>query len=146
MCAAELALESVCIEALWPSALFTFDQSRANHFDLRTALLLSPDEITNVFAVVGLVATFDLGLDPVILLIRQRNGLADSRHGSLAIRTNSVTKSYHWCEQGHSALHVRRLRFVRRSPANSRKMPCSGSYNSLILVVREGLEPSTSAL
>src|SRR5208283_5773502 len=80
MHAAKLTLEGVCIEALWLPALFTLDQGRANHFDLCAALLLSPNEITDVFAIVGVVATLDLRLDPVILLVRQRNGLADSRH------------------------------------------------------------------
>jgi hypothetical protein len=79
MCAAELTLESVCIETLWLPALFTFDQCRANRLDLRTALLLSSNEIANAFAVVGVVAAFDLRLDPVILLARQRNCLAGSR-------------------------------------------------------------------
>src|ERR1700730_10348793 len=78
--AAELTLEGVCIEALWPSAFFPLDQGRANHFDLCAALLFSPNKITDVLAIVGVVTTFDLRLDPVILLIRQRNSLADSRH------------------------------------------------------------------
>jgi hypothetical protein len=68
MYAAELTLEGVCIEALWLPALLTVDQGRANHFDLCAALLLSPNEITDVFAIVGVVATFDLCLDPVVLL------------------------------------------------------------------------------
>src|SRR6266404_3474647 len=143
MCAAELTLEGVCIEALWLPALFTFNQCRANRLDLRTALLLSSNEITDVFAIVGVVATFDLRLDPVILLVRQRNGLAYSRHGSLAICTNSVIPLVRARSRSPVA---RALRFVRRSPANSRKMPRLGSCKSLILVVREGLEPSTSAL
>ena len=85
----ELTLKSVCIEALWLSAFFTLDQGRANLLDLCAALLFSPNKITDVFAVVGVVTTFDLRLDPVILLIRQRNSLADSRRK----RTNSVIRS-----------------------------------------------------
>src|ERR1700694_2943664 len=81
MRAAELALECACVEALWLPALFTLDQGRANCFDLCTALLVSPNQISDVFAIVGVVATFDLRLDPIILLVRQRNGLADSCHG-----------------------------------------------------------------
>src|SRR5208337_4702048 len=96
--AAELTLEGVCIEALWLSAFFTLDQGRANHSDLRAAFLLSPNKITDVFAVVGVVAAFDLRLDPVILLIRQRNSLADSCHNEPRTkRTDSVIRSYHWC-------------------------------------------------
>jgi hypothetical protein len=60
MRAAELALEGACIEALWLPALFTLDQRCANRLDLCTALQLSPNEITDVFAIVGVVATFDL--------------------------------------------------------------------------------------
>jgi len=57
MRAAELALERACVEALWLAALFSFDQSGANHLDLCAALLLSSYEITDVFAIVGVVAT-----------------------------------------------------------------------------------------
>src|ERR1700733_2510599 len=81
MYASEFTLESVCLEALWLAALFTLDQGRANCFDLCAALLLTPNEITDVFAIVGVVAAFDLRLDPVILLAGQRNGLADSHQG-----------------------------------------------------------------
>ena len=69
MRAAELALECACIEALGLPALFTLDQGRANCFDLCTALLLSANEITDIFAIVGVVASFDLRLDPVVLLV-----------------------------------------------------------------------------
>jgi len=65
MCAAELTLEGVCIEALWLPALFTFNQCRANRLDLRIPFLFSPNEITDVFAIVGVVATFELRLDPL---------------------------------------------------------------------------------
>ena len=71
MRATELALECACVEALWLPALFPLDQRRANHLNLCTALLLSSNEITDVFAIVGVVATFHLRLDPVILLVRQ---------------------------------------------------------------------------
>jgi hypothetical protein len=64
MRAAELALECARVEALWLPALFSLDQRCANHLNLCTALLLSPNEITDVFAIVGVVATFDLRLDP----------------------------------------------------------------------------------
>jgi hypothetical protein len=85
--------QGLCIEALGLPTLFTHDQRRANHFDLGVALLLSPNEIADVFAVVGVVTTLD--------------------------RSKS-----------------------RKMP----KVPRSGARKSLILVVREGLEPSTSAL
>ena len=62
MRAAELALECVRIETLWLAALFTFDQRGTNHLDLCAALLLTPNEITDVFAIVGVVAAFDLRL------------------------------------------------------------------------------------
>jgi hypothetical protein len=65
MRAAEPALECARVEAFWLPALFSFDQRCANHLNLCTALLLSPNEITDVFAIVGVVATFDLRLDPV---------------------------------------------------------------------------------
>jgi hypothetical protein len=53
---------------------------KADQFDLCTALSLSPNEITDVFAIVGVVATFDLCIDPVIFVAHQCNGLADSRY------------------------------------------------------------------
>src|SRR5882672_9948183 len=81
MRAADLALEGARVEAPRLPALFTLDQRCANHFDLCAALLLSPNEITDVFAIVSVVASFDLRLDPVILLVRQRNGFTDSCHG-----------------------------------------------------------------
>jgi hypothetical protein len=62
MRAAELALECACVETLRLPALFTLDQRSANRFDLRTPLLLSPNEITVVFAIIGVAATFDLCL------------------------------------------------------------------------------------
>lgn len=47
------------------------------------------DEVADVFAVVGVVPTLDLRLDPIILLVRQSTGLVDSRRcGSLA--------AHHW--------------------------------------------------
>jgi len=85
MRAAELALEGACVEALGLPALFALDQRRANRLDLSTALLLSPNEITDVFAIVGVLAALDLRLDPIILLVSQRNGLADSCYGRLQI-------------------------------------------------------------
>jgi len=54
---AELALEGVCVEALRLPALFTLDQCRANYFDFCAALLFAPNEITDVFAIVGVLAT-----------------------------------------------------------------------------------------
>jgi hypothetical protein len=69
MRAAELSLECDRVEALGFPALFAFDQCRANHLDLGAALLLSPNEVRNVFAVVGVVAAFNLCLDPIILLV-----------------------------------------------------------------------------
>jgi hypothetical protein len=62
MRAAELALELARVETLRLPALFALDQCRANRFDLRTPLLLSPNEITDVFAVIGVAATLDLGI------------------------------------------------------------------------------------
>ena len=53
---------------------------RAHHLGLCTALPLAPNEVTDIFAIVGVVPTLDLRLDPVILLVRQRYGLADSSH------------------------------------------------------------------
>ena len=73
-------LEGVCIGALWLSALFNLNQGRASLLDLRAAHLFPPNKITDVFAIVGVVTTFDLRLDPFILLIRQSNSLADNRH------------------------------------------------------------------
>src|ERR1700688_748571 len=93
MYASEFTLEGVCLEALWLAALFTLDQCRANRFDLCAALLLTPNEITDVFAIVGVVAAFDLRLDPVILLVGQRNRRADSHHGE----PSDMTRTYHWC-------------------------------------------------
>src|SRR5271166_767106 len=81
MRAAKLALERASVETLRLAALFTLDQRSADRLDLYAAFLLSANEITDVFAVVGVVASFNLRLDPIILLVRQRDGLANSRHG-----------------------------------------------------------------
>src|ERR1700676_336421 len=80
MRAAELALEDARVKTLRLAALLTLDQCCAKRLDLSTALLLSPDKIPDVFAIVRVVATFDLRLDPIVLLVGQRNGLADSCH------------------------------------------------------------------
>ena len=63
----------------------------ANRLDLSTSLLLSPNEITDVFAIVGVLAACDLGLDPVILVVRQRNSLADSSH-------REPPNMHQWCD------------------------------------------------
>jgi hypothetical protein len=51
---------SAAIEALWLPALFTLDQGGADHLNLCAALLLSSNEITDIFTIVGVIATFDL--------------------------------------------------------------------------------------
>jgi hypothetical protein len=81
MRAAELAPEGARVEALGPPALFALDQRRANGFDLCISRLLSPNEITDGFLIVGVVATFDQRLDSVILLVGHCNGLTDYLHG-----------------------------------------------------------------
>ncbi len=52
---------------------FLTGEGRANLLDLCAELLFSPNKVTDVFAIVCVVTTFDLRLDPVILLIRQRS-------------------------------------------------------------------------
>ena len=64
MRATEFALERASIEAFWFSARLTLDQRRANRLDLSAALLLSSNEISDVFAIVGVIARVDLLLDP----------------------------------------------------------------------------------
>ena len=53
MCASELALECTSLAALWLPVLPTFDQCRAIRLDLYAAHLLSPNEITDIFGIVG---------------------------------------------------------------------------------------------
>jgi hypothetical protein len=134
MRAAELTLESVCAEALGLSALFTFDQCCAHRLALSTALLLSPNEITNVFAIVGVVATFDLRLDPVVLLVRQRNRLADSRHGSLEIREELLDKA-EWLQASRPPVRVSVYSdsFVLVSPDLARLIMCVRSLQFHLL-------------
>ena len=57
---------------------------------LSAALLLTADQITNVLAVIGVVPSFNLRLDPAILLIGHRNGFTHSSHNStLSLILNS---------------------------------------------------------
>jgi hypothetical protein len=118
----EIQLECVCAEARWLPALFTLFECCTNRFDLSNALLLSLDEITNVFAIVGVAAAFDLRLDPVILLGRQRDGLADGRLSEVDYQTDlqsRVAETYLACavkaSSGNSLPYKRRTTASRRS-------------------------------
>ena len=68
MSAAKLTLKRICVEALWLAALLALNQRSTNGLDLQASLLLTANEVANVLAVVRVVATLDLRLDPVVLL------------------------------------------------------------------------------
>lgn len=57
------------------------DQCGTDRFNLRIALLLTTDQITDVLAVVGVVPGTDLRLDPVVLLIGQGDGFSSTSSG-----------------------------------------------------------------
>jgi hypothetical protein len=73
-------LECGGVKRLRFAAVLAFDQRSANTFRLGAAFLFPPDKIADIFAVVDVVPFVNLRLDPLILLIRQRNGFAYSPH------------------------------------------------------------------
>ena len=58
-----------------------------NGIYLCTALLLTTDQIKNALAVIGVVPSFNLRLDPAILLITHRNGFTHNRELCTLIQT-----------------------------------------------------------
>jgi len=55
---------------------------------LCAALLLTTDQIKNALAVIGVVPSFNLRLDPAILLITHRNGFTHNRELCTLIQTH----------------------------------------------------------
>ena len=58
-----------------------------NGIYLSAALLLTTDQIKNALAVIGVVPSFNLRLDPAILLITHRNGFTHNRELCTLIQT-----------------------------------------------------------
>jgi len=69
-------LERGEVEPLGLAALLALDQRLADRLDLEAPRLLAPDEIADRLAVIGVVSGLDLGADPRILLLGQRDRLA----------------------------------------------------------------------
>lgn len=59
-----------------------------NGIYLSAALLLTTDQIKNALAVIGVVPSFNLRLDPAILLITHRNGFTHNRELCTLIQTH----------------------------------------------------------
>jgi len=68
------------IELFGLATLLAVNQCLANVVDLEMPLLLASDEITDDLAIVGKAACLDLGRDPCVLLLGQRDRLAHGRH------------------------------------------------------------------
>ena len=58
-----------------------------NGIYLSAALLLTTDQIKNALAVISVVPSFNLRLDPAILLITHRNGFTHNRELCTLIQT-----------------------------------------------------------
>src|SRR5271168_2553752 len=80
MSAAKPTLKRICVEAFGLAALLALNQRSTNTLDLQASLLLTANEVANVLAVVRVVATLDLRLDPVVLLVGLGNSFAYGRH------------------------------------------------------------------
>src|SRR5471030_1473707 len=72
--------ERIGIEGTRFTAGLTFNERGADRLHFGAAFLLAPDQVADVFTVVGIVPCFDLRLDPTILLVGQRDGLAHGSH------------------------------------------------------------------
>ncbi len=59
-----------------------------NGIYLSAALLLTTDQIKNALAVISVVPSFNLRLDPAILLITHRNGFTHNRELCTLIQTH----------------------------------------------------------
>src|SRR5687767_6228224 len=67
-------------------------------------LLITTDQVTEILAIIGVVAAVDSGLDPRVLLLRESDGFALGCH----TRPHRL-KSYYWC-------YIAPFRSSRRCP------------------------------
>lgn len=86
-------LERSEVERLRLAALLALDQRLTDGLDLEVAFLLAPDQVADRFAVGRIEPGRDLGLDPCVLLLSQRDDLANS----------PIEASYFWCDFVHSS-------------------------------------------
>ena len=68
--------ELAAIKCLSDAAFFAFNQRRADGLDIGLARLVTANQITYVFAVIGEFARCDLCLDPTVLLVGHGDGFA----------------------------------------------------------------------
>ena len=78
------------IERFRLSALLALDQGVPDRLDFKAALLFALDEVADRFAVVGIVARFDLRSDSRVLLLGQCDGLAHRCHADLHIFDHTI--------------------------------------------------------
>lgn len=63
--------------------------------------LVAPDQIADIFAVVGIFAAGDLGLDPDVLALAQDDGLADGGHRGRSLRwSRHIIGAARGCKDG----------------------------------------------
>lgn len=100
-------LEGSSIEGAWFPARLAFNQHRANGLSFGATFLLAPDEVADAFAVVGVVPSANLRLNPTVLLVGQSDGLAHGAH-DVPSKTgvDRVNISYH--RRGIVQNHTRR--------------------------------------
>lgn len=84
-------LERCSVESTWLAAVFSVDQRTANRVDLSAAFLLASDKVADVFAVVGVVPSINLNLDPVVLPVSQ----GDCFFGSHAAASGVIIRCGH---------------------------------------------------
>src|SRR4030065_154223 len=86
--------ERARIEGFRFAAGLAFNQCGPQCLNLGTALLLAPNEIANIFAVVGVMPSVNLCLDPDVLLVGQGDGFAHGCHGVSPQSTSKVCRTH----------------------------------------------------
>jgi len=90
MCDMHALLKCRNIELPGFAALFSHHQGCAYRLHLRTALLFAPDQVSDKFAVVGVIPCIDLRFDPSVLLVGQRTSASK---GSGKVLATSKSRS-----------------------------------------------------
>jgi hypothetical protein len=63
------------------AAALTLDESGPDRLDVGVFFLIAPDKITNILAIIGELASGNLRLDPLMLLLGKRDRFSHSSHG-----------------------------------------------------------------
>jgi len=84
--------ESISIE--WPGGTtgFSFSKGCADGFQFSVSLLLSTDQIADIFAVVGVMSRFYLSFDPMVLLVSHGYGFSYGSHGRAFFEWGTLRK------------------------------------------------------